>query len=437
MKHTLRKPCSQWAEKLTTLHPDDLSPTQQQALHEHMQTCIACSTAYNNYQMLRERLLALPPVEALSRAKIQEILTKQQDILEEQERETYTHAFFSIQKGDPIRSQHQFSAGRRLINNIMITFAVFWLIVGSLLLFLHHYTPITTTGSVEKRVIATKIPTTMPNADTTEHDCNQFNSSPDDIDEGIQQVCQTHLVTKTNITEQFGDGYTATLQDAYADGVRIFLKFAIQNLTSVTTPMFDSTLTIGHGSATRLISGSSHSWFDVKSKSFIVIENFDATSIDVNTKSLQLRIQLNLETAPAGSGNNSLTSISAPDIYITIPFHPAHIANINQTLTNSGVSVTLSRVLVSPSSVRVELLGSILRIPNSSDGLNAYYLARGDWNTSQGLGFTSGGFTTNIGVDLEVNRIPPDIQGEWTLQLLGGAVQNTPGSWIFQFTIPN
>src|SRR5689334_18460462 len=53
-------PCLEWRERLALRH-EDLSPSDQQALDAHIQTCQACATALADYHFFEARLDALPP----------------------------------------------------------------------------------------------------------------------------------------------------------------------------------------------------------------------------------------------------------------------------------------------------------------------------------------------------------------------------------------
>lgn len=45
-------PCSEWAEKLAALHPDDLAPTEQDTLSAHLASCSGCAQTYRDYHHL-------------------------------------------------------------------------------------------------------------------------------------------------------------------------------------------------------------------------------------------------------------------------------------------------------------------------------------------------------------------------------------------------
>lgn len=57
-------PCIDWAQKLSARHPDDLSPSDRIALHEHLALCRTCEevhTAYNTMEAGIRSLLSTKP----------------------------------------------------------------------------------------------------------------------------------------------------------------------------------------------------------------------------------------------------------------------------------------------------------------------------------------------------------------------------------------
>ncbi|HLV98492.1 MAG TPA: zf-HC2 domain-containing protein [Ktedonobacterales bacterium] len=60
MTHPASGPCPAWAELLTATHPDDLSPSQQDALEAHLATCPACAAVRADYLRLDGYIQRLP-----------------------------------------------------------------------------------------------------------------------------------------------------------------------------------------------------------------------------------------------------------------------------------------------------------------------------------------------------------------------------------------
>jgi hypothetical protein len=57
MNHLLYTPCAEWEEQLAATHPDDLSPSQQQALERHVASCTACAAVRAEDQEIDTLLL--------------------------------------------------------------------------------------------------------------------------------------------------------------------------------------------------------------------------------------------------------------------------------------------------------------------------------------------------------------------------------------------
>ncbi len=52
-------PCSDWVQKLSARHPDDLSPSERIALNEHLALCQACSKVHSAYQKMEAGIRSL------------------------------------------------------------------------------------------------------------------------------------------------------------------------------------------------------------------------------------------------------------------------------------------------------------------------------------------------------------------------------------------
>jgi hypothetical protein len=67
MRNPMIVPCSDWEEKLTAAHPEDLLPAEREALDRHIASCPACATAISEYRqidaLLRRSLTAKRPLE--------------------------------------------------------------------------------------------------------------------------------------------------------------------------------------------------------------------------------------------------------------------------------------------------------------------------------------------------------------------------------------
>ncbi|MGB8347527.1 MAG: PQQ-binding-like beta-propeller repeat protein [Ktedonobacteraceae bacterium] len=57
-------PCAEWAEKLAALHPDDLTPAEQDELRSHLAVCSDCAQVYRDYHYLASMVCDLAASEA-------------------------------------------------------------------------------------------------------------------------------------------------------------------------------------------------------------------------------------------------------------------------------------------------------------------------------------------------------------------------------------
>ena len=60
MKILNHTPCSDWVQKLSARHPDDLSLSDRIALNEHLALCQACSETHAAYKTMEAAIRSLP-----------------------------------------------------------------------------------------------------------------------------------------------------------------------------------------------------------------------------------------------------------------------------------------------------------------------------------------------------------------------------------------
>lgn len=67
MRNPMVVPCSDWEEKLTATHPDDLLPAEREALNRHVASCPVCATVLTEYQemdaLIRHSLTTKHPLK--------------------------------------------------------------------------------------------------------------------------------------------------------------------------------------------------------------------------------------------------------------------------------------------------------------------------------------------------------------------------------------
>ncbi len=62
MKQPILTPCPSWAEKLAATHPNDLSPSEREALQAHIASCPTCASIRTEYEAMGTYLGQLPAV---------------------------------------------------------------------------------------------------------------------------------------------------------------------------------------------------------------------------------------------------------------------------------------------------------------------------------------------------------------------------------------
>src|SRR6266571_2930422 len=60
MNNATLTPCPEWAEKLAGTHPDDLSPSDREALNAHVASCSACTLVRSQYDEVAMLIRNLP-----------------------------------------------------------------------------------------------------------------------------------------------------------------------------------------------------------------------------------------------------------------------------------------------------------------------------------------------------------------------------------------
>ncbi len=61
----MRLPCTDWVQKLSARHPDDLSAYDRRALHEHLASCGACNEVYSAYRILEAGIRCLTTIQPI------------------------------------------------------------------------------------------------------------------------------------------------------------------------------------------------------------------------------------------------------------------------------------------------------------------------------------------------------------------------------------
>lgn len=264
------------------------------------------------------------------------------------------------------------------------------------------------------------------------------------VDAGTRQILNQDLGTRLDLS-QTEAGYTVTVTRAYADANRVVVGYTVQGPNNQPLADLDrlsylqSTLTDASGKALDPLGGGA------VAQGGSVLDNFDASSIQGRPNHLSLQLSIPLLHALAEDGQPVPANSESFTFRFTVPFLPGRIAAPNETVTAGGQSVTLERVVVSPSETRLYLrgLGGTGILPQLVvAGWDSQKVSPVGWAAGQAIGVSGGVWEANDG--LIVCDFPSplmDKQGEWSLLLKAGPPtadgrQVRGGPWVFHFTVP-
>src|SRR5579863_6624583 len=71
--NSMPRPCTDWMQKLTARHPDDLTPADHHALSAHLASCQACNEVYTAYNKLEKGFRGLTIAQPIPRFSYQSL----------------------------------------------------------------------------------------------------------------------------------------------------------------------------------------------------------------------------------------------------------------------------------------------------------------------------------------------------------------------------
>lgn len=302
-----------------------------------------------------------------------------------------------------------------LVNGIAAVLVVGLIIGGALLLFTNHHPHI---GSSSPGATATRA--ALPGG------C--FDSSP-----SIRQFCAQNLFKLVNLSKKIGD-YTITLEGVYADANRVIIAHTLWRNSDHKLfwgDFTDSTLITQQGTRLRVDGGSGLG--DPKHNTALQATFFDTTSLPEETRELSLHLTINRLILKPMSGTPSPNPIIHGPITFdfTVLFHPGRVVNLHKALNVGGASVTLERIVLTPSDTRFYLQGAEI-----SDAIGAISLSligrNADWIDGAG-GFGQCVQPNNENIILDYGPFF-DYHGAATLTISDPCGKYGP--WIFHFVIP-
>lgn len=280
------------------------------------------------------------------------------------------------------------------------------------------------------------------------------------------------------ITAQFSDyhqsksidGYTITINRAYADTNRVLIQFTIKvpagNNTNTKFAIGESKLITDQGINLQAMEGAA-TFLEGLDNNML---SFDAHSIQGTPGELHLHLAV-----PYGSqlSTGAFHSAGSLKFDFTVPFHPGKVVSVNQTVvaagtpktvqittkvqgklvkssikTLNGQAVTLQNVIITPSEVRVKIKGlAFSTIFGAGQGADINFAL-----TVTGKTYTPAMWGEIPGTDIcQISYFDTPLSnktGVWTLTIQQGANQVDPATgktgfapvpggaiWLFQFTV--
>jgi hypothetical protein len=259
-----------------------------------------------------------------------------------------------------------------------------------------------------------------------------FNMEP-----GTQQLLELKLAQDVHLVRQM-NGFTVTIEKVYADSNRVVIGYTVATPPNhgYAMSLLDPVLTTADGLT---LPGGDAMGTGAQNNAQAIIAFFDTSQITSTPASLQLHLSARglggMEDA--GSPTVHPYQVLGPlDFDFTVAFHPGRVATPHETVTVGGQSMTLERIVVTPSQVRV-----YLRLDGEDAGWLYGTLTIGDWNSTpgqgnhgpQGVGSTSDGLTV-----LTYDDSIYDKHGAGTLVVAYANNAQAPhgGPWTFHFTMP-
>jgi hypothetical protein len=271
---------------------------------------------------------------------------------------------------------------------------------------------------------------------------------------GTKSLTQQALFTPIHQSKTI-DGFTASLEEAYADANRAVLGIVVKKPDLTSWGQGGSwtfrQMNLKTTSGVILPAG----YFFLNDEAFNQGESptetfasFDAETIQGTPGTLHLQVDITYgcsgtSTSPCSEKALSVSQDLNWSFQFDVPFHPGRVANLHQAITHAGTTMTLERVVVTPSESRAYLTG----LSYTDDSFSTLTIAGKTYVVGDVL--PVGGFAVGVPQSTEVYvsfYVPLfDQHGTWTLSVkiwvpgVGGACQcegTLKGLWSFQFVVP-
>jgi len=179
-------------------------------------------------------------------------------------------------------------------------------------------------------------------------------------DQGAGNAFLGDLGKTVNLVQSF-QGYTMTVSWVYSDSIRAIMGYNIagpagHHFESFALDNQRTTLQTGDGQQLPFMDGDSPALWAGSAQQIVY---FDASALNVAGKTLSLHLDVPTITAEDNVHNAPpYTSIVVPGPYrfnFTAPYYAGQTIQVQQTLSDSGRSATLEKVVVTPSAAQAYL----------------------------------------------------------------------------------
>lgn len=420
MNHLLQQHMT--LEEMTMALAGELPPERQEAFERHRAACEDCAAAYAEQAFARQTLAALgkePAMPERLAMQLHEQLTREHQtppVEEETASPALVHFPARLSNDKPARRRFQpprWVAAHRVASIALAAFLAVGLMAGS----------VYAVTSLLDQVIG--------------------------YDPGAKQVNLDNQFVAVNQSQTIG-GFTITLNKAYADANRVIIAGTVKKPSDHTynnaSPI--AALTTNQGAPLPGLNGVG---YGNRSGGDAFVDSYDGAAITGNPKTLRLHLEISgLDVAQQDGDDSTIqtyTVSGSASFDFSVPFHAGRVANLHQSLTVGGGTVTLERVVVTLSETRVYLLGTP---PDPAELKNSIapapdliaHLSVGGWDSDHSDGAIIQWEAPNGLIVFSYQDSLFDQHGTWTLtvQTSGSAQPSetpfTGGPWTFHFVVP-
>lgn len=196
------------------------------------------------------------------------------------------------------------------------------------------------------------------------------------IEPAINSVFEQGLGKDLNLSQSSGK-YTVTLEKGYADANRIALAFSIKGVSKDESVMLlSSKLSDEQNNTFPVMSSIFNTNLNTDKEGFVTLLFFERGAALQNSAS-ELKLHLALTPQVNDKLHKEIPAYLSPvEFNFTLPSAAGKTLELNQTIQDKGISITLEKVVISPSAVYAYLSA---RRPDNKD------VHSGSWSLIAGL----------------------------------------------------